>query len=203
MKIYKVDIDYIKYLYKFDSRVQYNENYTDVMNQNRPYVGVVLNVNGQNYFAPLEHPRPSHRTLKTNLHIYKIKGGRFGIIGLNNMIPVPSSALISFDINSDRNRNILISQYIECSKDWDNIQSRANHIYNKRITSPNKFEKKMFCNFALLEQKCVEYTKDKAQAQSRNQVLSDKIKSAQQMADKVNQETAKNKQPKRDKGQEL
>lgn len=61
MKFYKVDIDYIKYLHGFDDRVQYNSNYTDMLNQNRPYIGVVLEINQQNYFAPLEHPRPSHK----------------------------------------------------------------------------------------------------------------------------------------------
>lgn len=201
MKIYKVDIDYIKYLHNFDNRVQYNENYTDTLNQNRPYVGVVLNINGQNYFAPLEHPRPSHKKLKSNLHIYKIKGGKYGIIGLNNMIPIPNAALINFNINTDKNRNILVSQYIECSKDWNNIQSRAIQIYNKRITAPNKFEKKMFCNFVLLEQKCAEYIKFKTQEQSQS--LTDKIKSAQQKADKMNQDKEHNTNHKRDKGKEL
>ena len=157
MKIYKVDIEYIKYLHNFDSRVQCNENYTNTLNQNRPYVGIVLSINGQNYFAPLEHPRPSHKNLKNNLHIYKIKGGKYGIIGLNNMIPIPDIALINFNINTDKNKNILVSQYIECSKNWRNIQNRAYQIYNKRITTPNKFEKKMFCDFALLEKKCLEY----------------------------------------------
>lgn len=200
MKIYKVDIDYIKYLHNFDNRVQYNENYTDTLNQNRPYVGVVLNINGQNYFAPLEHPRPSHKKLKSNLHIYKIKGGKYGIIGLNNMIPIPNAALINFNINTDKNRNILVSQYIECSKDWNNIQSRAMQIYNKRITSPNKFEKKMFCNFALLEQKCSEYEKSKTQEQTQS--LADKIKSAQQKADNLNQNREYKTSQKRDKEQE-
>ncbi len=200
MKIYKVDIDYIKYLHNFDNRVQYNENYTDTLNQNRPYVGVVLNINGQNYFAPLEHPRPSHKKLKSNLHIYKIKGGKYGIIGLNNMIPIPNAALINFNINTDNNKNILVSQYIECSKDWNNIQSRAIQIYNKRITSPNKFEKKMFCNFALLEQKCSEYEKSKTQEQTQS--LADKIKSAQQKADNLNQNREYKTSQKRDKEQE-
>lgn len=200
MKIYKVDIDYIKYLHNFDNRVQYNENYTDTLNQNRPYVGVVLNINGQNYFAPLEHPRPSHKKLKSNLHIYKIKGGKYGIIGLNNMIPIPNAALINFNINTDNNKNILVSQYIECSKDWNNIQSRAIQIYNKRITSPNKFEKKMFCNFALLEQKCSEYEKSKTQEQTQS--LADKIKSAQQKVDNLNQNREYKTSQKRDKEQE-
>lgn len=208
MKIYQVDINYIKYLHQYDSRVQYNPDYSDLKNQNRPYIGVLLNVNGNNYFAPLEHPRASHQTLKSNLHIYKIKGGKYGVIGLNNMIPVPQTALLNFDINTNSNRNILIAQFIACKNDWTNIQNRANQIYNKRVTAPNKFEKKMFCDFKFLEQKCSEYiqTKTQEQTQINNQTqpqsLADKIKSAQQKADKINQNRDNREQPKKDKEQE-
>lgn len=168
MKFYKVDIDYIKYLHGFDDRVQYNSNYTDMLNQNRPYIGVVLEINQQNYFAPLEHPRPSHKNLKSNVHIYKIKGGKLGIIGLNNMIPVPEIALINFNINIDKNRKILISQYIECSNDWDTIKNKAAQVYKKRITDPNKFERKMYCNFKLLEEKCSDYEKLQKEIEKRD-----------------------------------
>lgn len=182
MKFYKVDIDYIKYLHGFDDRVQYNSNYTDMLNQNRPYIGVVLEINQQNYFVPLEHPRPSHKNLKSNVHIYKIKGGKLGIIGLNNMIPVPEIALINFNINIDKNRKILISQYIECSNDWDTIKNKAAQVYKKRITDPNKFERKMYCNFKLLEEKCSDYEK----LQQRTQTLSSKIQIATQKAQQYN-----------------
>lgn len=182
MKFYKVDVNYIKYLHGFDNRVQYNVNYTNTLNQNRPYIGVVLKINQQNYFAPLEHPRPSHKTLKSNVHIYKIKGGKLGIIGLNNMIPVPEIALIDFDINTDKNKRILVSQYIECSNDWDTIKSKAVQTYQKRITSPNKFERKMYCNFKLLEKKCLDYEK----LQQQTQTLSFKIQIATQKAQQYN-----------------
>lgn len=198
MQIYKIDIDYIKYLHKFDSRVQYNPNYDDNKNQNRPYIGVLLNVNGCDYFAPLEHPRTSHQNLKNNLHILKIKGGRLGIIGLNNMIPVPKNALISFDINKDSNSNILISQYIECKKHWTNIEDRANKVYQRRTVSPNRFEIKNYCDFTLLEQKCLEYNK----THNKQLPLSAKIKAAQQVAQKQNASINKSKSKNQNKGQD-
>ena len=128
MKFYKVDLEYIRYLHSNDSRVQYNANYTDVLNQNCPYIGVVLKINEHNYFAPLEHPRPNHKLLKPNLHIYKIKGGRLGIIGLNNMIPVPEASLIDFDINADKNKKILVSQYIEGEKELIKFIRKELHL---------------------------------------------------------------------------
>ena len=39
---YKIDIDYIKYLYNFDNRIQYNSNREDTYTAKRPYLGVVL-----------------------------------------------------------------------------------------------------------------------------------------------------------------
>lgn len=189
MQIYKIDIGYLKFLHTFDNRVQYNPNYDDNKNQNRPYLGVLLNVNGCNYFAPLEHPRPSHRTLKNNLHIFKIKEGRLGIIGLNNMIPVPQQALISFDINKEPNSHILISQYIECKRHWSNIESRANAVYQRRVILQNRLDKKFCCDFSLLEKKCIEYNK----IQNQQQTLSSKIEGAKQVAQKLNQNKSKGK----------
>lgn len=198
MQIYKIDIDYLKYLHTFDNRVQYNPNYDDNKNQNRPYLGVLLNVNGCDYFAPLEHPRESHKTLKNNLQIFKIKEGKLGIIGLNNMIPVPQQALIKFDINKDSNSKILISQYIECKKHWSNIQSRANKVYQRRVVLQKKFEKKICCDFALLEQKSLEYNK----TQSQNQSLTAKIKAAQKIAQQQNANKPKVKNKNKSKGQD-
>ena len=57
LKLYRIKIEYIKYLYKYDNRVQYNPKMKDIYTERRPYLGVVLKVNNLNYFVPLEHPR--------------------------------------------------------------------------------------------------------------------------------------------------
>ena len=100
IRFYKVNIDYIKYLHTIDSRVQYNPNRQDAYTENRPYVGILLSVNGKDFFAPMEHPRPAHQKLKNNPHIFKIDGGRYGLVGLNNMLPVPPSQLVPFNLCS-------------------------------------------------------------------------------------------------------
>lgn len=64
IKFYKINLDYIKYLHDIDRRVQLHEGKPDTYNENRPYVGVVLSVNGRQYFAPLEHPRAQHQKMK-------------------------------------------------------------------------------------------------------------------------------------------
>lgn len=159
LKFYRIDIDYIKYLYQFDKKVQYNVNKEDEYTEKRVYLGIVMSINNINYFVPLEHPRPEHQDLKNNTFIFKIHKGKYGMLGLNNMIPVKKSELIEFDINSQEKnyKHILISQYHFCNKHINEIREKAMKTYNKSIK--NKFFKKVCCDFKLLESKMKEYKK--------------------------------------------
>ena len=142
LKFYRIDINYIKYLYQFDKRVQYNKNREDEYTKRRVYLGIVMQVNDINYSVPLEHPRPEHQKIKNNIFIFRIHRGRYGMLGLNNMIPVRESELIKFDINSEKQRykQILISQYHFCNKHIKEIKNKAIETYNKSLN--NKFLKK-------------------------------------------------------------
>lgn len=157
LRLYKIDISYIKYLYSFDNKVQYNPNREDKYTVKRPYLGIVLNINQFDYFVPLEHPRVSHQTMKDNIFIFKIHNGKYGILGFNNMIPVKKSELIDFDINGEENgyKQILISQYRFCNKHSEEIMKKAEQTYFKSFS--NNFLKKVCCDFPLLEKKCKEY----------------------------------------------
>ena len=87
MRFYHIKDDYIEYLKAFDSSVSDNKRET------RPYVGVLINIDGVDYYAPLTSPKPKHLTMKNSIDFRKIDGGRLGAINLNNMIHVASSAL--------------------------------------------------------------------------------------------------------------
>lgn len=159
--LYKINLDYIKYLYyNYDNRVQYNEAKETEYNQNRPYIGVVLDIKGIQYFAPLEHPRPQHRKLKNNPHVIKIKDGNYGLIGLNNMIPAHKAQLIDFDISKEKNKDILLTQFIFCQRKYHMIIERALKIYEKRTLNPNSFEEKVYCDFKKLEKGMINYCKE-------------------------------------------
>ena len=95
LRIYRIQDKYIRYLRSRDARVQDNKN------RRRPYVGVVLHINNLCYFVPMESPKPNHAKMKPGKHFIRIDGGRLGILGFNNMIPVHNSALIKFDINKE------------------------------------------------------------------------------------------------------
>ena len=159
LKLYRVNINYIKYLYYFDKRIQYNPYDMDSHSERRPYLGIVLHINNFNYFVPLEHPIEDHKKLKNNDFILKIHNGKYGILGFNNMIPIPDNQLINFDINkqSEKYRQVLISQYRYCNKHTNQILIKANNTYINRKEGKNKFINKICCNFKLLEFKCKEF----------------------------------------------
>ena len=159
--LYKIDLDYIKYLHTYcDNRVQFNKDKPDCYNSNRPYIGIVFTINNIDYFAPLEHPRPAHINIKSNPHILKIKNGKYGLIAFNNMIPVHKSLLIDFDINSEINHTILLTQFQFCNNKKDEIYKRAKNVYEKRINKPNNFELKIYCDFKILESGMIKYCEE-------------------------------------------
>lgn len=160
IRFYKINLNYIKFLHtNYDSRVQYNSSQNEDYNKNRPYIGIVLEINNFKYFAPLEHPRPEHVNFKNNTHIVKIQGGKYGIIGLNNMIPVHESQLIDFDISKDKNKAIFMNQFIFCRKNKTLIMNKALKVYEKRTIQPDNFVKKIYCDFKKLEEGLKEYCK--------------------------------------------
>ena len=68
MELYKVDLNYYNYLHYYEHKIPYIKN----EKQNRPFTGIVLNVNGKNYFAPLTSPKIKHLIMKDMQDFLKI-----------------------------------------------------------------------------------------------------------------------------------
>ncbi len=65
LRIIKIDPEYIEYLRKFDSKVQFNK--AELNKQNKPFVGVLFSINDRKYYVPI-----SSANKKTKLNkIYK------------------------------------------------------------------------------------------------------------------------------------
>ena len=160
LKLYRIDINYIKFLYRFDKRVQYNEQREDEYTKRRVYLGIVLQVSDYNYFVPLEHPRPAHQNIKNNIFIFKIHKGKYGMLGFNNMIPVTSTNVTLLDLNKQdlKYQKLLNSQLYWLNRNVDLIYMHSKFLYDayKNKTVP-KYIFKRCCNFKLLEEKCLEY----------------------------------------------
>ena len=130
-QFYHINEHYISYLHSIDTRVQYNKG------QRRPYVGIVLSINGIDYYVPLESPKPNHVNIKGGGPVMKLDDGRLGLMGFNNMIPVIPSCLIKFDIQSIENENykmLLLNQLNYCNKNRDLILQRAESTYRKALS---------------------------------------------------------------------
>lgn len=154
MRFYHIDESYIEYLHSIDYRVQFNKN------ERRPYIGVVLHINGWDYFAPLESPKAGHKKFRSNGPILKLDGGRLGLIGFNNMVPVLPAYLVSFDINKvsdDAYRNLLQKQFRFCKSNVDVILNRARTTYTKTVQGKEPYYRKNCCDFELLEKHCGNY----------------------------------------------
>lgn len=160
MRLYHIDDNYIAYIKNFDSKVLENKN------QRRPYVGIVLDINGIKYYAPLSSPKNKHAHMNNGKDFRKIHQGVYGVINFNNMIPVPMSTVTEINFLSvadEKYRRLLQNQYRCIMQDKQNIESVANNLYSlymsdeNRLSTNDKQIKQRCCNFALLEEKCKEY----------------------------------------------
>ena len=157
LRIYKIEEHYIRYLHSRDKKVQYNKN------TKRPYVGVVFNFGGFQYFAPLESPKPNHQKIKSGKHLLKIDSGRYGMIGFNNMVPVHKDALIDIDISAEKDdmyRDLLQRQVYLINRMKADILNHAQMTYFDVTSGKNKFLVGISCDFKKLEKACKEYNKN-------------------------------------------
>lgn len=139
-----------------------------MQNQNRPYIGPILIKDGISFFSPLEHPRPAHSKLKESNYLVKIDGGKYGLIGINNMIPVPDDKLIDFDISKDKNCKVLISQFVFCKKHARELVRKANKVYVAQANPDTARTQYSSCNFTKLKDLAVNYSnQENTQAQSQ------------------------------------
>ena len=139
----------------YDSRVAYNKV------PNRPYVGVVYEYNGFNYFAPLSSPKLKHLKIKNNaIDVFKIKNGELGVININNMIPTPMEVLKEAipNVKNQKYKLLLINQIDYINHNKQKLYSKVKQFqtrYRKGYIESNILER--CCDFSLLEEKCLEY----------------------------------------------
>jgi len=162
MYLYTVDTDYIDYLSKFQDHIWINDE-----NQRlRPYVGIVLDIGGYKYFAPLSSPKAKHLHMAERLDFIKLeyRGQLKAVINLNNIIPVPDTLITKIDIDNLQDKNykdLLNIEMIAIRKKQSIITKNAQSVYSKvtKYGTEDKNSKLVtLCyDFHLLEQKSNEY----------------------------------------------
>jgi protein AbiQ len=168
LRLYNVSDEYIEYIHMFDKRVFLNKS----EKHGRKYLGIVLKINGFNYFVPLSSPKESDhmiidgkkiirkniipiiRIISTDIHgNEELKG----TLKFSNMIPVPDHALSEYDLVGERDINykILVLKELEFIKvNKEQIIKNAQILYNQRkFNDPKINYLKNTIEFELLESK--------------------------------------------------
>ena len=163
LKIVKVDADYCDYLREFDNKVAYNKNEKEL----RPFIGVLFKIDMCEYFAPLSSPKNKHKNMKNTIDFFKIKNGELGAVNFNNMIPVREKNYSLVDLNKEtltisefKYQNLLIQQLNWLNANYNQVKNKSLKLYNLYNKGKlTKSIKERCCNFKLLEEKCIEYSK--------------------------------------------
>ena len=142
---YDVDKEYIGYLKQFEQKIP-NISYDK---HDKFVCGIVLTVNGFNYFAPVSS---FNKSQKTNFLINDKIGNDVASIRFSFMFPVPNELLKikEFHKEEEKYRNLLQYEYKYCNKHIDEIYKKAQYVY-KRVKIKDSFYSKICCNFELLE----------------------------------------------------
>ena len=163
LKLVVIDNKYCDYLRKFDKRVPYNFS----NKKNRPFIGVLFNIDDIKYFAPLSSPKEKHKIMRNMVDFLKLDDGKLGALNFNNMIPVTDNNyyLIDMDnpnkLNDIKYYNLLLDQLTWLNEHNLLVRKKSKRLYN--LYNNKKLNKTIFnrcCNFKLLEEKCMKYNKE-------------------------------------------
>ena len=156
---YEINHQYIDFLLPFAPHLFANKK--SGQNNERKFIGIVLKVNGFDYFAPLSSAKNKHKYMEEGLDFIKVKN--YAVINLNNMFPVPLMLCSPVDFSKEKNlkyRDLLRSEYRFIKMIEEKIRKNARLLYNHKIKNGNSTPLAKRCNdFKLLEEKCLEYSK--------------------------------------------
>ncbi len=157
IKIYEVDAKYINYLSQFAPHLFLNKQ-AGQQNE-RKYIGIVLSVNGMDYFAPLSSFKPKHNAMRDGIDFIKIKN--YAVINLNNMFPIVPNTYSYVDISAVKNekyKELLRAEYRYIKSIQERIRKNALTLYKLWLKDGNKTSLGKRCNdFTLLEDACKKY----------------------------------------------
>ena len=159
LNFYTVKEEYVKYMSQFDKKI--SKSYDE--KARRPFIGIVLNVDGILYFAPFSSPKAKHLKMKNTIDFLKIDNGNLGAINFNNMMPIPIDQCVKIDVanESDQTYKTLLYKQINWCNEKGNtlvILNKAKNLYNKVINKklPQRIIDRC-CDFKMLEEKSKEY----------------------------------------------
>jgi protein AbiQ len=159
LDFYEINAAYAEYLSKTDAKVP-RVNYSASSAHDKFLCGIVLEVNGHRYFAPISSFKTPQRT---NIIIKNEDGRELSSIRFSFMIPVPPGVAALKRIaeeQSPKYRRLLNWELQFCRKNAAMIFTRAKYVYNSVVVKKDPAMIKNCCDFKALEQACAEYGKE-------------------------------------------
>lgn len=154
MKIFTIDDAYLSFLRQVDSKVPNSSGAT--YKKEKPYVGVVLNIQGTEFLAPMSSPKPWHSALKSSdlryfkLHERGVETNQLGVIALQFMVPAFPRVIeeLDFSVQDPQYQALLQMQYEYMKTKWGKIQQRAEKLYDHVVVNPKPYLQGSTCDFA-------------------------------------------------------
>lgn len=164
MDFYCINEEYNRYLQNYEKEKRGitkvpNIRYT---NRNKFAFGAVMQVNGMNYYVSIssfDKKQEANILIRVPGDEKEIKGS----LRFNYMIPVPEECierLVIKDIEDEKYRLLLNKEYQFCMDNAEQIQKKANKIYEMVTTNRKQILTDNSCAFGILEQGCREYIKN-------------------------------------------
>ena len=146
-------------------------NKADERTYHRKYIGLIEELNGFKYFVPLSSPKSKDykngKIRKDSLTTIYIKDSKnlFATLRFNNMIPVPDSEIISFDLNDEgdlKYKLIVLNELYFIRQNGAKIEKTAKNLYNAKKNQANEPALKqavlnVTVDFSKLEELCNNY----------------------------------------------
>ncbi|MCH4285167.1 MULTISPECIES: type III toxin-antitoxin system ToxN/AbiQ family toxin [Erysipelotrichaceae] len=159
IRFYEVEDEYRRYLYQFDKKVS--------LKSDRKYTGIIVSLENIFYVIPLTS-KPLRkdgrkRNKRTTVEIYNESGILISALLINNMIPVDLRYCNLVNIEKEKYKDYLISEYTYLRKKEviKEILLKVSNVYDIVKHDKDDFLKSFCCDFKLLEDKCVIYKKQK------------------------------------------
>lgn len=161
MKFFIVSDRYISFLKQFDSKVPDNYNGT------RPFIGIVIEIYGVEYIAPLSSPKPHLESINSSkpsafkLYHRKNSSEFLGVVNLNYMIPVLDAEVTLLDVDSltdEKYKNLLKKQYEYIKIHKNEIATRADKLHDLVRNKKHAHFVAISCDFEALEKSFKSFT---------------------------------------------
>ena len=169
LKLYEIDMKYVRDLAQVDDNVM---SVSPQINKDmRPFVGILVLINGKEYCVPLSSPKPKFIKKKNTIDFMRIidntvidekgMGKIIGALNFNNMLPVSKEVIYHIDLRKNPNdsgknkahKELMVKQLDWCQKNEDKLLSHANRTYDMVTKYPDKSRDlvRRCCDFKKLE----------------------------------------------------